>query len=94
MSMVSNFYYYIKNFIKRFCVNLIVFVIGFMQTGIIPEFILFFDCPEDEMERRVLGRNQVDIYVCKFLLLALSFVRWYVDFCDICCFSEGLANCM
>ncbi|KAG0556455.1 hypothetical protein KC19_11G054900 [Ceratodon purpureus] len=28
------------------------------MTGIIPEFILFFDCPEDEMERRVLGRNQ------------------------------------
>jgi len=28
------------------------------MTGIVPEFILFFDCPEDEMERRVLGRNQ------------------------------------
>jgi UMP-CMP kinase len=30
-------------------------------TGITPEFILFFDCPEDEMERRVLGRNQVNL---------------------------------
>lgn len=30
-----------------------------MQTGIVPEFILFFDCPEEEMERRLLGRNQV-----------------------------------
>lgn len=30
-----------------------------VQAGIVPEFILFFDCPEDEMERRVLGRNQV-----------------------------------
>jgi UMP-CMP kinase len=27
-------------------------------TGIIPEFVLFFDCPEEEMERRLLGRNQ------------------------------------
>lgn len=28
------------------------------QTGIDPEFILFFDCPEKEMEKRLLGRNQ------------------------------------
>ncbi|XP_072953678.1 UMP-CMP kinase 3-like isoform X1 [Typha angustifolia] len=27
-------------------------------TKIIPEFILFFDCSEEEMERRLLGRNQ------------------------------------
>lgn len=27
-------------------------------TGIEPQFILFFDCPEEEMERRLLGRNQ------------------------------------
>jgi UMP-CMP kinase len=27
-------------------------------TGIEPKFILFFDCPEEEMERRLLGRNQ------------------------------------
>lgn len=27
-------------------------------TGIDPEFILLFDCPEEEMERRLLGRNQ------------------------------------
>jgi UMP-CMP kinase len=27
-------------------------------TGIEPHFILFFDCPEQEMERRLLGRNQ------------------------------------
>ncbi len=31
----------------------------FVQTGIEPHFILFFDCPEQEMERRLLGRNQV-----------------------------------
>jgi hypothetical protein len=30
-----------------------------MQTGIEPEFILFFDCPEEEMEKRILSRNQV-----------------------------------
>ncbi|KAL8555688.1 hypothetical protein ACS0TY_003490 [Phlomoides rotata] len=27
-------------------------------TGIEPEFILFFDCPEEEMEKRLLSRNQ------------------------------------
>uniref|UniRef100_A0A7C9E0B3 UMP-CMP kinase n=1 Tax=Opuntia streptacantha TaxID=393608 RepID=A0A7C9E0B3_OPUST len=27
-------------------------------TGMDPEFILFFECPEEEMERRLLGRNQ------------------------------------
>lgn len=27
-------------------------------TGILPEFILFFDCPEEEMLRRLLNRNQ------------------------------------
>ncbi|KAL4585992.1 hypothetical protein LXL04_010621 [Taraxacum kok-saghyz] len=27
-------------------------------TGITPEFVLFFDCPQEEMEKRLLGRNQ------------------------------------
>ncbi|CAN7025082.1 unnamed protein product [Brassica rapa subsp. trilocularis] len=27
-------------------------------TEIEPKFVLFFDCPEEEMERRLLGRNQ------------------------------------
>ncbi|GFY92061.1 P-loop containing nucleoside triphosphate hydrolases superfamily protein [Actinidia rufa] len=27
-------------------------------TGIVPEFVLFFDCLEEEMERRLLSRNQ------------------------------------
>ncbi|KAL2234309.1 UNVERIFIED_CONTAM: UMP-CMP kinase 3 [Sesamum indicum] len=27
-------------------------------TGIEPEFVLFFDCPEEEMEKRLLSRNQ------------------------------------
>lgn len=27
-------------------------------TGIAPEFVLFFDCPEQEMEKRLLSRNQ------------------------------------
>uniref|UniRef100_A0A0D6R251 adenylate kinase n=1 Tax=Araucaria cunninghamii TaxID=56994 RepID=A0A0D6R251_ARACU len=27
-------------------------------TGIEPEFVLFFDCPEEEMEKRLLNRNQ------------------------------------
>lgn len=29
-----------------------------MQTGIQPKFVLFFDCPEDVLERRLLGRNE------------------------------------
>ena len=29
-----------------------------MQTGEEPFFILFFDCPEDVMEKRLLGRGQ------------------------------------
>ncbi|KAL4859014.1 Proton/sulfate cotransporter 2 [Chlorella vulgaris] len=28
------------------------------QTGIQPELVLFFDCPEEVMERRLLGRNE------------------------------------
>ncbi|PKA53272.1 UMP-CMP kinase [Apostasia shenzhenica] len=28
-------------------------------TKIEPEFVLFFDCPEEEMEKRLLNRNQV-----------------------------------
>ncbi|KAL9245542.1 hypothetical protein vseg_019182 [Gypsophila vaccaria] len=27
-------------------------------TGILPEAVLFFDCSEEEMEKRLLGRNQ------------------------------------
>ncbi|KAK6947466.1 hypothetical protein RJ641_000939, partial [Dillenia turbinata] len=30
-----------------------------MQTQIEPEFVLFFDCPEEEMERGLLSRNQI-----------------------------------
>ncbi|KAL3537149.1 hypothetical protein ACH5RR_000515 [Cinchona calisaya] len=29
-----------------------------LVTGIEPNFVLFFDCPEEEMERRLLSRNQ------------------------------------
>ncbi|CAI0402885.1 unnamed protein product [Linum tenue] len=32
---------------------------AFEATKIEPEFVLFFDCPEEEMERRLLSRNQV-----------------------------------
>jgi hypothetical protein len=30
-----------------------------LQTDIIPEFILFLETTEEEMEKRILGRNQV-----------------------------------
>ncbi|KAL6557332.1 UMP-CMP kinase 3 [Orobanche minor] len=31
---------------------------SFRETGIEPEFVLFFDCSEEEMEKRLLNRNQ------------------------------------
>ena len=31
---------------------------AFLQTGEEPFFILFFDCPEEVMEKRLLGRGQ------------------------------------
>lgn len=30
-----------------------------LQTDITPEFILFLETTEEEMEKRILGRNQV-----------------------------------
>jgi thymidylate kinase len=32
------------------------------QVGTEPDIVLFFDCPEDEMVKRLLGRNQVSLY--------------------------------
>ena len=65
-----------------------------VQTGITPEFILFFDCPEDEMERRVLGRNQVNL-LCLLLVLAyysgLLSIDILHDYCLICQFYSCLA---
>ena len=29
-----------------------------LQTGIEPEFVLFFNCPEAVMEKRLLGRQE------------------------------------
>jgi hypothetical protein len=53
-----------------------------VQTGIVPEFILFFDVPMDEMERRILGRNQVSheilnpemlfVFIHLFLMVVLT----------------------
>lgn len=34
-----------------------------MQTGAEPNIVLFFDCPEEEMVKRVLSRNQVPFSV-------------------------------
>ena len=31
------------------------------QTGTEPDLVLFFDCPEDEMVKRLLSRNQVGL---------------------------------
>lgn len=69
--------------------------LGFLQTGIIPEFILFFDCPEDEMERRVLGRNQVDIRIICLQIRStdsMSSVRCYIDFLGVMLCSSSFSN--
>lgn len=29
-----------------------------MQTGTEPDFVLFLDCPEEVMEKRLLGRQE------------------------------------
>ncbi|KAJ6882889.1 hypothetical protein NC651_029229 [Populus alba x Populus x berolinensis] len=31
-----------------------------MQTGLEPSVMIFFDCPEEEMAKRVLNRNQIN----------------------------------
>ena len=33
-------------------------IVCLMQTGIEPEFVLFFDCPEAVMEQRLLSRQE------------------------------------
>lgn len=33
-----------------------------LQIGAEPDVVLFFDCPEQEMVKRVLNRNQVLMY--------------------------------
>lgn len=43
-----------------------VYFIDVLQTGIEPSMVLFFDCHEEEMERRLLSRNEV--WNDKFLL--------------------------
>jgi thymidylate kinase len=47
-----------------------------LQTGIEPTFVLYFDCPEEEMERRLLSRNQVrqhTMYIKKYVSISLCF---------------------
>ena len=39
------------------------------QTKISPAFVLFFDCSEEEMERRLLGRNQVSFMINQLCFL-------------------------
>lgn len=47
-------------------------ILVLLQTGIEPAFVLFFDCSEEEMERRLLGRNQVRYDLLKIIFLILS----------------------
>lgn len=42
--------------------NVAIFIsVIIMQVKIKPEFVLFFDCPEEELTRRILNRNQVSL---------------------------------
>jgi len=43
-------------------------------TKISPAFVLFFDCSEEEMERRLLGRNQVSFIVDQLCFLIMKFL--------------------
>ncbi|THG07805.1 hypothetical protein TEA_014436 [Camellia sinensis var. sinensis] len=49
-------------------------------TGIVPEFVLFFDCSEEEMEKRLLGRNQHQAFSILELALAGISSAAYADF--------------
>jgi len=42
-----------------------------MQTGLEPSVVIFFDCPEEEMAKRVLNRNHVLMHYIVFLPLKL-----------------------
>jgi hypothetical protein len=42
-----------------------------MQTGLEPSVVIFFDCPEEEMAKRVVNRNQVLVHYIVFLPLKL-----------------------
>ncbi|GFP83701.1 ump-cmp kinase 3 [Phtheirospermum japonicum] len=43
-------------------------------TRIEPEFVLFFDCSEEEMEKRLLNRNRViHIYYCNLINVSLFY---------------------
>lgn len=52
-----------------------------IQTGIEPQFILFFDCSEEEMQKRLLSRNQVtsDLHMHKITYLTdiIHDVNWH-----------------
>lgn len=48
-----------------------------MQIGAEPNFVLFFDCPEEVMVKRVLNRNEVMLILGKkriYVLLCFSFI--------------------
>lgn len=48
-----------------------------------PAFVLFFDCPEEELERRIMNRNQVGILSENDIstlgpYLFLQVVSWFI----------------
>lgn len=53
----DSFLFFLCYFGLRVCKMLDCFLL--LQTKIVPEFVLFFDCSEEEMEKRLLNRNQV-----------------------------------
>ena len=62
----------------------------FVQTGIEPEFVLFFNCPEAVMEKRLLARQEgrtddnIDTIRKRFKVLAESSLVKACSCSDLC----------
>lgn len=55
---------WLTKFIKWLSSNITIKSILHLQIGAEPNIVLFFDCPEEEMVKRVLNRNQVLLCYC------------------------------
>lgn len=53
-----------------------------------PAFILFLDCPQEEMERRVLNRNQVSFLSLYFFQACFIITLWNFDVSTIWLFCR------
>ena len=57
-----------------------------LHIGIEPAFVLYFDCPEKEMERRLLNRNEFSFVLLKngsvlfnfLMVISNSYLFWII----------------